>query len=1070
MKRLVEAHAHLIGRDNVAGLPFFAGLVEQCNALMGRCYEALGDPYRAQFAYQRMLEGNRRSIEGRLGVARTHAALGQIREAETQYRQLAKLPNAPGAWVEIARLVLQRNLRLDNPDWDEVDETLKVAERLRPRPVAVALLRAEALAAQADREANPAEKARRKQEVRDVLVVNLLGGMPVCTGLLRPEMLPVAALPQSPPLAALWVGLSVDEERGGRLEAALQLLAEAGKYFGDLAELRQARMRYWARRRGPEAVKALAVLGSGLDKFLPEQRRGLLMTLALAESSVGRTDQAQRLRQDLAKDNPDDWAVRLVLFNQALEQKDEAAMDGLLEELRRIEKQDGVLWRDATVRRLLAKAAGGDTAALPEARRLVGEIASHWPGWVGVTQFEGQIEDLSGRPDKALPKYRAAIEKGGATVPVVWRAMEILNSQQRFREASALRAKLPGQGQFSAGLEQVAALASFRANDNAEALLRAERAAARAPEDYRPQLLLGHIYWRLDQLDKALSSLTKARDLNDRVPETWLTLIGFLSSTDKKDQAGLELVKAEKKLTDKRGKLALAQCYAFLGENEKAGKVYAAPEIADSDDLSVRKAVASYYLRTGNAPVAKEHLLFLVRAAGKQELGTAVWARSMLAVLAALGGDYTKTTEALDDLEKSGAGDTAAGVEARRAQAVILATRGNRGDRIKAIGLLQRFIDEGSDQPQDRLLLASIHEANNDWPKARKQLTALLKVPGGNTAPNLVAYISALLRHDEPEEAEHALGQLEKIPATAGTLPLVSLKARVLHRQGKDKAKAAVTLLTDYATKQGQAFGQVGVVLEELKEYPAAEQMYRKHGEKAQNPAAVLACANFLGRQKRFDEALDICERAWAKAPAAVVADACLGILEVAGDNEAVQGRVERQLQSALKKEPGSVLLRLSLANLRVLQQQYVDAEKIYRDLIREDSGNFNARNNLAWMLACQKLRIPDALDLMEQAIAKAGARSGLLDTQALVFLGAGKTKEAVKLLQGVAMEAPTNAGVHFHLAQAHTADRNVQDAKRSLLQAHRLGLKENTLHPLERRGYAQLLRDLGIPRDALAD
>jgi predicted Zn-dependent protease len=1064
---LVNAYAHLSGRENRERSPFLAALVEQCNLLLTQCYEGRGDPYRAQNIYLRLLANNPRSLEIRQGLARTQLALGQVRDAENQYRQMANLSNGRSALIDVARLVLQRNLRKDDPDWDEINDSLQMAERLQPRPVTVALLRGEALSRQAEQESDKSKQEKLKEEARSVLVVNLLGGMPICTGLLRPEMLPLAALPQERSLAALWVAVSVHEQRSGRAEAALRLLDEADGRFGHLVELRQARMRYWARQKGAEAVKALAELESGLGKLPPEDRRQIQTTLAQAYMNMGQTDRARQVWQVLAEDHPDDWTVRLILFDQALEKNDDSAMDALLEQLRQIEKADGVLWRDAKLQRLLAKATQGDRSVLPEARQLVAEIATRWPGWVGVTQFDAQIEDLEGFPDKALSKYRAAIDKGAASVQTVWRAMEILNSQQRFREASALRAKLPRQGQFSAGLEHAAALASFRANDNAEALVRAERAAAKAPEDYRPQLLLGQIYWSIGELDRALSALRKARDLGDRAPETWVTLIGFLSMTERKNQAASELSKAEKKLTDLRGKLALAQCYEIVGENDKAGKLYATPQFAESPKFPIRRAVAEHYLRTGKFDAAQKHLNYLVKTAETKDPATVIWARGMLAILAALGGNYKEFKGAEARLEQSGSRDSAAGADGRRTQAAGLATQGNRSDRIKAIALLQGLIDEGRDQPPDRLLLAQLHEANNDWPKARQQLTALLKMAGGDTPASVIYYVSALLRHGEVEEAARALNQLEKVPAAAATLAFVSLKAQVWHRQGKEKE--AVNLLIEHATKRGQVFSQVAVILEELKEYKAAEQMYKMQGEKSPNPAALVAFAGFLGRQKRYDEALDVCERAWGKAPAGAIANTCLHLVEATEDNKRVQNRVESQFQAALKKDPRSILLRLSIANLRVLQRQYEAAEQIYRELIREGPGNVLARNNLAWLLACQKKRIPDALTLMEEAIARAGPQATLLDTEALVFLEAGKVQEAVKILEALVVEAPQQPSYYFHLAQAHSANRNRQDAKRALLKAHSLGLKENTLHPLERQAFAQLLRDLGIPKNALA-
>jgi tetratricopeptide (TPR) repeat protein len=224
---LVNAHAQLIGRENLPQSSLAVALVEQCNVLLTQCYERLGDPYRAQHAYQRILTRKPRSLEARLGLARTEAALGRLREAESRYRQLARLPNAPGAMIEVARLVLQRNLRRENPDWEEIDEALRQAERLQPRPVEVALLRADALLARAELEADEGKKAHLREEARGVLLVNLLSGMPIGTGLIRPEMIPVAALPQPRALVRLWTGLAAVEELAGRPESSLKVLAEA---------------------------------------------------------------------------------------------------------------------------------------------------------------------------------------------------------------------------------------------------------------------------------------------------------------------------------------------------------------------------------------------------------------------------------------------------------------------------------------------------------------------------------------------------------------------------------------------------------------------------------------------------------------------------------------------------------------------------------------------------------------------------------------------------------------------------------------------------------------------------
>ncbi len=1063
LKLLVNAHAQMVGREG-AKSEFATGLLERCNLLLAQCSERLGDPYRALLAYQRIIAARPRSLEAGFGRARALAALGRSREAEAQYRQLVALPNGDVAVVEAARLVLRRNLRQDNPDWDEVDSALRQAERLQPRPVDVALLRAEALSAQAEQEADEGKKTALRQEARGVLLVNLLNAMPVWTGLLRPHMVPVTALPQQRPQAALWLGLAALEERAGNVPAALRWLTEAGERFGDLAELRQARLRYWVRRGGPEAQKALAEIERGLDRFADEERRALQGSLALAHTSLGQPEQARRLWQTLAKVRPDDWAVRLVLFTQALEKDDQQTLDTLLAELRGIE-EDGVLWRDASVRRLLRKAEGAEgparKSALSQARKLTAEIAARWPGWIGVTLLEAQIEDLDGQEEKALAKFQAAIDKGGATVPAVWRSIQILNARGRYREAAALRAQLPRQGPVAAGLEQAAALAALQANENDQALARAERAVARDPRDYRGHLLLGHVYWRKEQPGKAHAALLKARDLAEQAPETWVALVSFLVATGRQEQGKAELARAEKKLTDAKGRLALALCCETVGEKDRAAELFAAPALRASPELYIRQAVAAYHLRTGKPDAARPHLEFLVKNAPDREPRTAVWARGMLAVLTALGGDYTKTMASLTPLEEAQPEDSVSRTLVRRYQAAILASRGNRADRQKAIGLLEAIVTDKMDAPTDRLLLAQLYEANGQWPRARQQLAGLLKRSDGNTPPNLVAFIAALLRHDEVDEAATALEPLEKFRGAADTLAVVSLKAQVRHRQGKKEE--AVRLLTEHAAKNGQAYGLVATVLENLKEPEAAEKMFKRHAEKSSNPAAPLAYADFLGRQKRFAAALDVCRPAWGKNSAPLVANTCMRILQASGDDKEVQAAVEAQFLAALMKEPSSVLLRLALANLRVVQRRYEDAENVYLTLIAENADNYLARNNFAWLLACQKKQLGEARKLIEEAISRAGPRALLLDTKALVCLAEGKPKDAVSLLEGVVAEAPTSATYHFHLAQARLADGNRVGAKRSLLQAQEAGLKAGGLHPLERPGYESLLRNLGL-------
>src|SRR5207237_8930932 len=91
------------------------------------------------------------SITPRHGSALPRWSQALFQDALEHYRQLLRLPGAPAAALaEAARLLLLSNLEKKEAkrDWPEVDRALTVAERLRPLPPAVVVLRAEYWAAQ----------------------------------------------------------------------------------------------------------------------------------------------------------------------------------------------------------------------------------------------------------------------------------------------------------------------------------------------------------------------------------------------------------------------------------------------------------------------------------------------------------------------------------------------------------------------------------------------------------------------------------------------------------------------------------------------------------------------------------------------------------------------------------------------------------------------------------------------------------------------------------------------------------------------------------------------------------
>src|SRR5262249_24631149 len=139
--------------------------------------------------------------------------------------------------------------------------------------------------------------------------------------------------------------------------------------------------------------------------------------------------------------------------------------------------------------------------------------------------------------------------------------------------------------------------------------------------------------------------------------------------------------------------------------------------------------------------------------------------------------------------------------------------------------------------------------------------------------------------------------------------------------------------------------------------------------------------------------------------------------------------RIQARLQSAMDAQaahggtPNPALL-MHLADLHDQRGRYKESEELYRRILRIDSTNVVALNNLAWLLVVRGGDAKEALPLITTAVTSNGRRPDLLDTRGLVQLALGRTDEAVADLKEATQEAPTATRL-FHLAKAHNQARD---------------------------------------------
>jgi tetratricopeptide (TPR) repeat protein len=173
--------------------------------------------------------------------------------------------------------------------------------------------------------------------------------------------------------------------------------------------------------------------------------------------------------------------------------------------------------------------------------------------------------------------------------------------------------------------------------------------------------------------------------------------------------------------------------------------------------------------------------------------------------------------------------------------------------------------------------------------------------------------------------------------------------------------------------------------------------------------------------------------------------------------------RLADWMQKAVEQRPNSSILLIGLGNLRERQGRFAEAESVYRrDIDQGDGDKTVSLNNLAWLIALRDGKASGAaLDLINLAIKGRGPVPELLDTRGIIDLKSGDVQRAIEDLKQAVAGSPT-AAKYFHLAEAHLAANNRDEAKQNLEKARAAGLAPESLHALERGSYQQVLGALG--------
>ncbi|MGA7499844.1 MAG: tetratricopeptide repeat protein [Isosphaeraceae bacterium] len=1010
-------------------------ITPRINLMLAECYGRVGAEEHRLDALRQLVESDRAPDSARVELARSLARSDKLDQSIAMLLPIVE--RKPELRLDLVRLLIQKTSRQprDQRNWQEAEHSLVQAEQALPREIEkLVILRVDLLLAQ-DRLAN---------------ALSVLS----------------SAQAKDPRNLQYRLALARLTQRKGESTAALQILEQAAKDLGPNLDLQLARLDYWGLEAGDAAKAAVAKLAETRGQIPDANRPDFLDRLALVEMLRGEPTLARQYWRELVALEPGNLRVLLALFNLSMEAADHADALGLVSSMRKAEGEQGTFWRFAHATLLIDQARRGENKArkasaddLGVLRGLASELAERRPDWWGAPLLQAEIAELEGRDDDVVAAYRRAIDLGNSQPAIVRRLIGVLSDQKRFDDIDRLVTNLRDRGIAAEDLAIATAFNAIRKKDYERGFALARSVIPASSTRYGDHLALGRILMTSRKVEEAGKEFRQAVKLAPSVPETWRSWVEYLARTNQAQAAREAAAAAEKALSPVGSTLTLAQCHWTTGEASKAEALFRAAIKDRPHDAATLRLAASFFLDQNYPDRAAPLVAELFKPETKASQADVAWAkRSEMMLGFAAGVKPEQVEQALRRVEQNLKSDPN-DLDAQRMRAVLLSMQfSRRKESIQAIESLDRAQEL---TPRERFLLVTLYSAEGDWPNCRSEMRKVLE-DGRRQPRHLVFYVNLLTRLGELDEAEKWLRALKPLVPGDQTGLVLDLEAKLLRARKQDRELAL--LIRNYVQQNPDQMRVGAVLFDRFGLLKEAEQAYR--ADMARNPnetARVLALIDFLARQDRPQEALDLCESAVRTWRPEAVALAGLAIYKAKSVTEPQRRKVEAWLQEMVHQKPDNLVLNTKLADLRTLQGNYPEAEAIYRRSLGANRDNVEALNNLAWQLALREDNPEEALKLVDRALDIAGPNPTLLDTRAVILMQLNQGDKAVEALREAVRSRPDKPTYYFHLARAYQMTKSPSEARKALERSKALGLNEEIIDPLERETYRKLWREVSL-------
>ncbi len=846
--------------------------------------------------------------------------------------------------------------------------------------------------------------------------------------------------------------------QGKENEARTMLHSALAKFPQVLEPVRQLAILLDRRNQRQECESVIKeALARGQE---PLNRRDLSLMLAEFYYRWQEKEKYYQWLTDLVAQYPNDIQPRSLLLTCDAVVQDVAKAQKVIDEIKRIEGENGSVWRYEQARWWVYASRFKDSHPelefklnYPQIVKLLRENLLANPEDQASRLLLGGVYEAGGEPQLALAIYREAFARFPNNTRVLWLLVNALHKAREFGEAQDILDKAGQRDLLNPDLQRLQVDNDIRHDNLDSAADTLQQLIKLDPNDNTLRLSYARVLILRNEFAQAEAILTdlRAKDPNSiGVAYAQIRLCLLQGDTDKAIQICNEMVD---KLHSAAVCMLRADVHFSVKEYDKALQDLGQAVSLEPQNADTWGARARLYSSLGKVPDAiadvrralalvsedspdqmlriQKLAVRLFTASAKQSL----WREAERILDRALAGQVNRqgkedselrllkaeilvarsTGPAIEEarsLLKQVTSDDPKYLDAWKSYARIELEQDEPG---RALDIATRGLAHGSQDKPDRdlLLLKAIAEK-----KLSPSVAALTTLPQlARDYPDdvgiLIEWADAYARAERPEKAVELLSQkLAGFSGAAHRRCEIALAAALYSSRQEEKSRALFDALI------------------------AAE---------PNDPAPVIALAGLLRKQKRWTEVNQLVNLWRTTNPGdAETATSVARILAGGGDKEALQ-MAEDQLRMILGANPKSISTLVLLAMLMQDAGREEEATKLNRRILDLDPNNLIAINNLAWALCEQSSPAPAAI---EEAIALANRGieimpdyMDLLDTRGVAYYRHGELGKAVEDFTKCIGLFPSNSALaaapHFHLARTfadlHRKTEAVEHLKKAL-------------------------------------